>query len=106
MKQITPQELKQMLDTMPEPPVLLDVREDREVAICRIPGSVHIPMGQITAELSQLQVEAPLVAICHHGARSYQVAMYLEQQGFTDVYNLQGGIERWACDIDPEMPRY
>ena len=95
-----------MLETMAEAPVLLDVREDRELAICRIPGSLHIPMGQVPAELSQLQADAPLVAICHHGARSYQVAMFLEQQGFSDVYNLQGGIDGWAREIDPDMARY
>ena len=95
-----------MLETMAPAPVLLDVREDRELAICRIAGSVHIPMGEVPAGLSQLQADAPLVTICHHGARSNKVAMFLEQQGFNDVYNLQGGIDAWARDIDPDMARY
>ena len=106
MKQITAQELQQMLETTAAAPVLLDVREDRELAICQIAGSLHIPMGQVPAELSRLQADAPVVAICHHGARSYQVAMFLEQQGFSDVYNLQGGIDGWAREIDPDMARY
>ena len=95
-----------MLDTTSEAPVLLDVREDREVAICQLPGSVHIPMGRIESSLDRLDPDKPLVAICHHGTRSYQVAVYLEQRGFTDVYNLQGGIDRWAHDIDPGMATY
>jgi rhodanese-related sulfurtransferase len=101
-----PGEVAQLLAADGEPPVLLDVREPWELAICRIEGSMSVPMGQIPAAVSRLDPNRETVVICHHGIRSYQVARYLEQQGFTRLINLDGGVAAWARDQDPAMPVY
>jgi len=107
IRQISPQELKKWLadDARPQP-VLLDVREPWEFGVCRIEGAQHIPMRTIPLRLSELDRNAELVVICHHGARSYQVAMFLERQGFGNLYNLYGGVAGWAREVDPAMPTY
>jgi rhodanese-related sulfurtransferase len=87
-------------------PVLLDVREDWEVQTCALPGSTHIPMGEVPARTDELDTSAPVVCICHHGMRSLHVATFLERQGFTDVYNLTGGLDAWARQVDLQMPVY
>jgi len=87
-------------------PVLLDVREPVEFGICHLPGSQHIPMHEITQRTNEIDDEIPTVVICHHGMRSMQVALYLERLGFEKLYNLQGGIDAWAEQIDPSMARY
>jgi rhodanese-related sulfurtransferase len=91
--------------------LLLDVRETWEWDICRIQGSRHLPMRMIPHELkggslATLDREQPLVVICHHGIRSQQVALYLDQQGFSNVLNLRGGIDAWARDVEPGMASY
>lgn len=86
--------------------VLLDVREASELAICRIEGAVHVPMGEIPQRARELDPEATTVCICHHGMRSARVAAALERLGFGRVLNLTGGIDRWADEVDPGMPRY
>lgn len=110
MDQITPQALKELLDGKGkidnQQPLLLDVREPWEQAICRIDGSEPLPMRQVPASLGQLDRERPTVVICHHGIRSQQVARFLDQQGFQRVINLRGGVAAWASDVDPEMPTY
>lgn len=110
MEQITPQSLKDLLDsnsTLDEQrPLLLDVREPWEHAICRIDGSELLPMRQIPATVAQLDQARPTIVICHHGIRSQQVALFLDHQGFRRVINLRGGIAAWASDVDPEMPTY
>lgn len=86
--------------------VLLDVRETWECEICQIPGSLHVPMGQIPARLGELNPEEEIVVVCHHGVRSYHTAIFLSKQGFTRVINLQGGIDAWAKTVDPTMAVY
>jgi rhodanese-related sulfurtransferase len=88
------------------PPVLLDVREDQELAIVAIDGARHIPMGDVPARLGELDPEAAIICLCHHGMRSAQVAGFLAEQGFTKVANLSGGIDAWAVLVDESMPRY
>lgn len=87
-------------------PVLLDVREPWEFETCRIKDSMPLPMRTIPARLGELDEDAPIVCICHHGARSMQVAHFLEQHGFTEVMNLTGGVDAWSRQVDPTMPRY
>ena len=106
MQQITVQQLKEKLEAPGDKPVLLDVREPWEFQICSISGSTLIPMGQIPARLKELGKESEIVAICHHGNRSQQVALFLENQGFKNLYNLQGGVDAWAREIDPKMNKY
>jgi len=107
MTQITPQLLQQWLaDTGRKPPVLLDVREPWEYQTCRIEGSRLAPMNTIPARAPELDPHTDTVVICHHGARSFQVAVFLERNGFSNLYNLQGGVNAWADQVEPAMPRY
>jgi len=107
MTQITPALLQQWLaDTGRKPPLLLDVRQPWEYQTCRIDGSTLAPMNTIPARAQELDPETETVVICHHGARSYQVAMFLERNGFSKLYNLQGGVNAWAAQVEPGMPRY
>ena len=87
-------------------PVLLDVREAWELEYCRLPGAVSMPMHTVPLRLVELDAEADVVVVCHHGARSMQVAMFLERNGFGSVCNLAGGIDAWAHDVDPAMRKY
>ena len=107
MTQITPQLLQQWLaDAGRKPPVLLDVREPWEYQTCRIEGSTLAPMNTIPARAQELDPDTETVVICHHGARSFQVALFLERNGFSNLYNLQGGVNAWADQVEPTMPRY
>lgn len=99
-------QLKTYLDKVEQPPLLLDVREPWEFQICAIDNSRLIPMGQIAAAVTELNPDQETVVICHHGIRSRSVAAYLERIGFTNVINLQGGVEAWARDVDPYMQTY
>jgi rhodanese-related sulfurtransferase len=110
MLSLRPRELADLLastvESAPERPLLLDVREPWELAICRIEGSQSIPMQQIPQALAELERERPIVCICHHGIRSFQVARFLEFQGFGRVINLDGGVAAWAREVDPGMATY
>jgi rhodanese-related sulfurtransferase len=86
---------------------LLDVREDWEISLAPVPSEiVHIPMGQITGRLSELDPAQETVVICRSGGRSMQVARFLATQGFNSVYNLSGGILAWSRDLDPRIAQY
>ncbi|MEO7205380.1 MAG: rhodanese-like domain-containing protein [Steroidobacteraceae bacterium] len=86
---------------------LLDVREDWEVALAPVPSdTVHIPLGEISDRLAELDPKKETVVICRSGGRSAQVAEYLERQGFGKVFNLAGGILAWSRVIDPRIPQY
>jgi rhodanese-related sulfurtransferase len=108
MQQLIPSQLAQLLRqaTPDQEPLLLDVREFWEFRICHIDGSRLLPMRQVPGALAELVPDRPVVVICHHGIRSQQVARFLEQQGFSQVYNLRGGVDAWARDVDPSMATY
>ncbi|MGH9962218.1 MAG: rhodanese-like domain-containing protein [Pyrinomonadaceae bacterium] len=103
---LTPSELREQLSASHGLPLLLDVREDWEYQICHIQGSRNYPVSQVPALLQELDPDARTVVICHHGVRSQHVAEFLERSGFTEVCNLEGGIDAWAREIDPQMPTY
>ena len=106
MNQLTVQSLSQWLaHSSREQPLLLDVRETWEVQTAALPGIVHIPMQDIPSRLEEIDRTREIVSICHHGARSLQVALFLECQGMK-VVNLAGGMEAWSREIDPSVPRY
>ncbi len=86
--------------------MFLDVREPWEVDRCQIAGSVHIPMGDIPARLTELDRNALTIVVCHHGMRSHQVMHFLAQSGFSDLRNLHGGIDAWAREIDRALATY
>jgi rhodanese-related sulfurtransferase len=107
LRNISPAELAAWLaDSGREKPVLLDVRQPWEFQTCHIAESLLVPMSEIPARVGELEPREPLVVICHHGARSMQVAMFLEKQGFSAVNNLAGGVDAWARTVDPAMPVY
>ena len=107
MQQITPAQLKEWLDDPARNnPVLIDVREPWEFELCRIPGASLLPMSTIPARVAELDDTADTVLICHHGGRSMQAAMFLQQQGFARLYNMAGGVAAWARQVDPAMPQY
>lgn len=86
---------------------LLDVREDWEVELARVPThTVHIPIGEISDRVAELDPKKEIVVICRSGGRSAQVAQFLERQGFGKVFNLAGGILAWSRVIDPRIPQY
>ena len=91
-------------------PVLLDVREPWELQTASVnpPGMDlrTIPMGVLVARLHELDRTVPVACLCHHGARSLQVANFLAQQGFSTVANVSGGIDAWSRDRDPSIARY
>jgi len=89
-------------------PCLLDCREPEEVEICRILGSICIPMADIAAAVGRLRdlSQHGLVIYCHHGMRSLHAARYLRERGIENAFSMTGGIELWARQIDPGMKRY
>jgi rhodanese-related sulfurtransferase len=104
--EITPQDLVQ-LQQQPNPPVLLDVREKWEYDTAHLPNSVLIPMGEIPSRAyNELDPDQPVIVMCHHGARSLNVTMWLRQQGYDHAQSLAGGIDAWSRSIDPNVPRY
>lgn len=106
MQQMTVRELQERLAAPGEKPLILDVREGWELNICALPGSTPIPMGQVPARLDALDPEQETIVVCHHGVRSLRVAWFLESRGFRKLYNLQGGVDAWAREIDPAMHTY
>ncbi len=85
---------------------LLDVREPREHEVCRIDGARLLPMREIPSRAGELDASQLTVVYCHHGPRSAQVVMFLRNQGFAQVTNLQGGIDAWSLRVDPAVPCY
>jgi rhodanese-related sulfurtransferase len=107
MKQITPRELAAWLaDEGREKPLLLDVREPWEFERARIAGAELVPMREIAGRLDEINPARPIVAICHHGGRSLQVATFLEKNGYNNVHNLAGGVDGWSKTVDPAVPLY
>jgi rhodanese-related sulfurtransferase len=84
---------------------LLDVREDWEIAVASVEGTVHIPMAQVPARLSELDRNTDIVVLCRSGRRSLEIAKLLVLHGFQAI-NLAGGILAWSHDVDPTIPTY
>lgn len=109
--EISPREVAAALDGVP-PPLLVDVRTDAELAIVRIPRSLHVPMHDLERRVDDLrdEVEArggpAIVTLCHHGMRSMRAAAVLRAAGLGEVRSMAGGIHLWAVDIAPGMPTY
>jgi rhodanese-related sulfurtransferase len=102
---ITVTQLRDQLNSS-TPPLVVDVREKKENDICKIPGSILLPLGELPQRLAELPKDRALVMHCHHGGRSSRATAYLIQQGFKNVYNLSGGIHDWSTHIDPIVPTY
>jgi rhodanese-related sulfurtransferase len=93
-------------DPAREQPLLLDVREPWEFQTVRLEKSTLMPLREVPARIAELDANAEVVVICHHGGRSLQAALFLERQGFANVHNLAGGVDAWARQVDPAMPVY
>ncbi|MFN7754061.1 MAG: rhodanese-like domain-containing protein [Pseudomonadota bacterium] len=110
IESISPAQLQQWLAEAAsgtrEAPVVVDVREGWEHAHVNLPHALHIPMQTVPGRLAELDRERPHVLMCHHGMRSYRVAEFLQQAGFGRLYNLDGGIDAWAAEVDTALPRY
>jgi rhodanese-related sulfurtransferase len=104
MRNLTPEELKPLLDQGQVR--LLDVRQAEELEIAHIAGALHIPLNELPGRLGELDPAQPIVALCHHGVRSEMAGRLLERNGFTHVAHLSGGIDAWSEAIDPTIPRY
>jgi len=87
-------------------PLLLDVRQPWEYDVCNIESSLLVPMSQIPAKVESLDLERETIVICHHGIRSRSVGRYLEQNGFSNIINLSGGVDQWAKTVDNKMATY
>lgn len=103
--QLSALELQAFLNENPDA-IILDVREEDEIALCSLPGHIHIPMNAIPLRHNELPDNRPIVLYCHHGIRSLQCAMYLENIGFEQLYNLKGGIDAWSLNVDSSVKRY
>jgi rhodanese-related sulfurtransferase len=85
---------------------LIDVRENWEYNIARIEGSELMPLSNFNQHLKFLKKDDRLIIYCHHGIRNASVCNYLVDSGYTDVANLEGGIDAWSHDVDPSVPIY
>ena len=106
MEEITSTELKQRLDEGDDIQIV-DVREDNEVAIGRIPNSIHIPLAQVLNRMDEIDPNRETVVHCKMGGRSARAIEALQRSGFTgELMNLTGGITAWSNDVDPSVPKY
>jgi adenylyltransferase/sulfurtransferase len=106
MEEITPTELKQRLDRGDDIQII-DVREANEVAIGRIPNSVHIPLAQVLARVDEIDPNRETVVHCKMGGRSARAIEALQRSGFQGkLINLKGGIIGWSNEVDPSVPKY
>src|SRR5688500_18207623 len=105
-EEITSTELKQRLD-QGDDIQLIDVREDNEVAIARIPNAVHIPLGQVLTRMNEIDPTRETVVHCKMGGRSARAIDALQRSGFRGkLINLKGGIIGWSNEVDPSVPKY
>lgn len=109
MTEITVEQLAKIL-AEGEEIQLIDVREPQEVAIASIPAFTVLPLSQFEQWAAQIstrfQPERETIVMCHHGIRSAQMCQWLMQQGFSQVKNVVGGIDAYAVEVDPSIPRY
>jgi adenylyltransferase/sulfurtransferase len=103
--EVTVEEARRLL-AGPNPPMLIDVREADEHAICRIEGARLIPMNTVPARLAEIPQDMPVLVQCHHGGRSMKVTQFLRGKGYARVSNVKGGIDAWSLKVDPKVPRY
>lgn len=92
------------------PHLLLDVREPWEVQAASVRPQgfklLPIPMNEVPSRIAELDADARIACLCHHGARSQHVAAFLERHGYENVANVAGGIDAWSLQRDGSVPRY
>lgn len=106
MEEITSTELKQRLDKGDDIQII-DVRENNEVTIARLPNSVHIPLGQVLTRMNEIDPTRETVVHCKMGGRSARAIDALQRSGFKGkLMNLKDGIIGWSNEVDPSVPKY
>ena len=100
-----PREARQMLESLGDQGRILDVREPWEYDRVHLEGALHIPMSEIPGRLQELNSEHTYLVMCHHGSRSAQVTAFLTSRSYK-AFNVAGGIDAWAVELDPDLPRY
>jgi len=105
IREITVYDLKKKIDNK-DKFLLIDVRENQELAISKLTEALHIPMANISHNLDKINSNQMVIVMCKSGGRSAQVCQYLNNEGYSNVYNLNGGIIRWALEIDSNMAVY
>jgi rhodanese-related sulfurtransferase len=105
--EIQPRDLAAALRSA-RPPRLLDVRQPDEHSLVSLPGAKLVPLAELPTGLGELQAWKGdvIVVYCHHGVRSLRATQFLRQAGFTQAVSLAGGIDRWADEVEPHLPRY
>lgn len=104
MKEVTVVELKKMMDNK-EDFQLIDVREEVEFEHCNIGGEL-IPMGTVMDNLDKISKDKKVVVHCKAGGRSGTIVQMLTAQGYTNLFNLKGGILAWSDEVDSSVPKY
>jgi rhodanese-related sulfurtransferase len=99
------EQLRDMIQS-PAPPLIIDVREKWENDLCSLPDSRLIPLGDLPQRLGEVPKDRAVVMLCHHGNRSGHATAFLQRQGYTQVFNLKGGIDAWSQRIDPTVKTY
>ncbi len=102
--EISAADLKEKLDKGKDV-FILDVREQGEYNFCNL-GGYLVPLRDLPKRINELDSDREIVVMCHSGGRSARAVQFLRQAGFSRARNLSGGIDRWAREIDPNMPRY
>lgn len=105
-REVSPAQVHDWITHEPDSLFLLDVREPFEFNLCRVEGSRLIPLNSLPQRLAEVPTDVRVVCICHHGTRSAYACQLLASLGRGRLYNLTGGVDRWASDVDPAMPRY
>jgi rhodanese-related sulfurtransferase len=105
VRQMTPQVYSQRLGSG-DAPLMIDVREPWEYALAHVDNAQLMPLGNIHEWSAELDKTAEYVVICHHGGRSAMACQFLMRLGIRNVWNLDGGIDAWSMDVDPQVPRY
>jgi rhodanese-related sulfurtransferase len=82
------------------------VREPQEWEWVHLQDSHHVPLRSLPQLTDTLPKDRPIACLCHHGIRSAHAAQFLRSSGFREVFNIAGGIDRWALEVDPSLPRY
>ncbi len=103
--EITPREVKDLM-SRGEKFMFVDVREKWEFDTSRIDGSELIPLRDVPANLARFEHADQIVVFCHHGMRSLDAVAWLRSQGVVNARSMAGGIDRWAAEVDPKVPRY
>jgi len=96
IKEITPSEVEQMMNN--DNIVIIDVREDEEVAQGMIENAKHIPLGDVPEKVSELDKEKEYILVCRSGRRSLNASKYMDEHGFK-VINMKGGMLEWEGDV-------